>query len=99
MDAKGEKKLPCAEGLYWFWGYRYDTSEKPVLKLMEVRKIRNGFSYVLDGNFFYESETNDNFFVTPALAPELPQLVEQKAPAWAVRRDQQNETKSITLEK
>jgi hypothetical protein len=78
MESEWEQKLPGAPGLYWFYGYRYRGSETPVLKLLEVRKIRNGYSYVMDGNFLFESEMSHNFFCTPATPPELPELEEKK---------------------
>lgn len=78
MDWKQE--FPKEEGYYWFYGYRhgkksYSKDNKPELMLIKVRKIQNGFMYVGNGQFVYESEVECPHFKKADL-PELPKLEE-----------------------
>ena len=80
MDSRWTKELPRAPGLYWFWGYRYKTSVEPEVGILQVFRIRSGFTYVMDGNFVFEDEMSSNFFIMPIDLPELPKLA-AKEPA------------------
>lgn len=66
-----DTEWPKEPGHYWIyvkWGsgdYR--------LRVLHVRKITNGFMYVTDGSFIYESECRGTVFFKPiAPAGELP---------------------------
>lgn len=75
-------EFPQSEGWYWFYGYRYGkywgtgenrTLNKPELMLVEVNKCANGFMYVANGAFMYNSEVEKPHFLE-AVVPELPRL-------------------------
>lgn len=62
---------PTEPGYYWYYGTRdtrFDTS--PSLGVCEVRRISNGFAYILDGHFLFECEGKGRFLSMPE--PELP---------------------------
>jgi len=76
MTNKWKRKFPKKAGFYWFYGVRFGNTElsknnKPKLMLVKVRKIRNGFMYIADGHFMYESEEKDYYFQKVEM-PELP---------------------------
>jgi hypothetical protein len=70
------REFPKEEGYYWFYGKRYGVSslskdKPPELMLVKVNKIRNGFSYVADGQFMYRTEPTEYYFQKAKL-PKLP---------------------------
>jgi len=60
-------EFPTKPGWYWFYGYRWGRiscghEEKPELMTVKVSTIKNGFLYVADGQFMFESEVEDAHF-------------------------------------
>ena len=74
------KEFPTEPGSYWFYGYRYGKIScghdcEPELIFVEVSKISNGFMYVANSQFIFESEVEEPHFKKVEL-PELPELEE-----------------------
>ncbi len=66
--SKWIKGLPVVEGNYWLWGYRYGkiscgNPTKPEMMLMKVRKVSNGIMYVADGQFLFEGEAEEPYYM------------------------------------
>lgn len=64
---KWTKNWPKKEGHYWFYGYRYGRVScgrecEPEYCLVEVFKVSNGLGFKADGQFLYESETEEAYF-------------------------------------
>ena len=62
-----KKGFPTKEGFYWFYGYRWGKismgeNQKPKYYFVDVGKTSNGFMYIADGNFMFESETEEAYF-------------------------------------
>jgi hypothetical protein len=71
---KWVRELPTKKGSYWFYGWRFGDKEKePELSYVEVRKIRNGFIYVLRGHFFDKSKAVGLW--CECELPELPRYI------------------------
>jgi len=73
---KWTKKWPEEEGVYWFYGYRYGKIScgskcDPEFMLVSVDKTSNGFIHTANGQFMYESETEEAHFQKTIL-PEPP---------------------------
>lgn len=55
-------EFPTEEGWWWFWGHRYGLDgggklhAKPELCAVQVSKTANGYLYIADGQFMFESE-------------------------------------------
>ena len=75
------KEWPTEPGYYWFYAYRYGKiscgqETKPKLMLMEARRIMNGFMYTTDGQFVYESEPEEAWFMKAEL-PDTKGLIKE----------------------
>ena len=73
---KWTKDWPTEEGTYWFYGYRYKrvscgSNCDPEYCLVEVFKVSNGLMITTNGQFMYESETEEAYFQKAEL-PEPP---------------------------
>jgi len=76
--SKWSTKYPKKEGFYWFYGYRFGKvscgkPETPELYCVKVRKISNGFLYVINGTVLDKSEVEEPHFLKLE-TPELPKL-------------------------
>lgn len=56
------QEWPREEGWYWFYGVRNKGYQKKIQAPLKCRRISNGFIYVLDGHFAYESEAGPAWF-------------------------------------
>jgi hypothetical protein len=70
---------PTEAGVYWFYGWRFGRKglykdDKPELCLVKVNAIKNGVTYVIDGDFFYAEEDGAVGKWIKAILPELPNL-------------------------
>ena len=73
---KWTKKWPNKPGYYWAYWYRYGKIScgspcKPEMSLMEVRRIANGIMRIADGQFVFEHEPEEAYFME-AIIPEPP---------------------------
>jgi hypothetical protein len=65
------------KGIYWFYGWPYGkidptgAQKLPELKVLRVQQIANGFMYVLDGHFIFQTEAVGQFLEIER--PELPE--------------------------
>ena len=62
------KGFPQEVGLYWMYSYRYGriscgNPTKPEFSLVQVRKVSNGLMYSADGQFLFESEPEEAWFM------------------------------------
>jgi hypothetical protein len=55
-------EFPKQVGWYWFYGYRWKSDKSVRLSCVRVRKVVNGFMYICDGQFMYESEGAEGKF-------------------------------------
>lgn len=80
-----QKEWPTEIGLWWFYGYPYGRQDpnreiglgdkELSLCVIDVWKISDGFSYILNGNFWGKYEKAAGMFLKIDL-PELPKLPE-----------------------
>jgi len=73
-------KWPTKVGDYWAYWYRYGkiscgTPCEPEMTLMRVMKISNGMLYTADGQFVFESEVEEPYFMKAEL-PAPPDIKE-----------------------
>lgn len=59
---------PQEEGWYWFYGDAHHIGRKE-LYAVQTWKIKNGFTYVANGNFIYAQEAVGVWL--PMIVPEL----------------------------
>jgi hypothetical protein len=73
------KQFPEEPGWYWFYGVRYRAKDgypnrEPELYTVKVNAINNGFTYVANGQFMYESEVGDYRFCPMEVPDTLPEI-------------------------
>lgn len=61
------KEFPTKEGWYWFYGYRFKSSAKKELCIVQVWKISNGLIHICNGNFMFKNETGKGKFIKATL--------------------------------
>ena len=84
---KWSKTFPKKQGNYWFYGYRYGkvscgSKEEPSYMFVKARKTGSGVMCIAEGQFMYESETEEAHFL-PASMPKPPEINTELTPEQA----------------